>query len=119
MSLSTNLRATAIALIDKYGNDVVLKKADSTTYDVPSGTTIVVEGDSIPLKATYVSYSSDEIIGLIQAGDIKATFSYDASIVFDLASDKIIIDTITYNIVNIIPEIAQNNLITNTLQLRK
>ncbi len=119
MSLSTNLRATAKAMITKYGNDVTLKKSDSTDYDIATSKTIVVEGDSIALKATYESYSSDEIIGLIQAGDIRATFAYDSTISFDLSSDVIIIDNVSYNIVNIMPEIVQNNTVTNTLQLRK
>ena len=119
MSLSTNLRATAIALITKYGNDVTYRKQTGTTYDIATGTTVPTYDPDVQLKATYLSYSSDEIVGLIQAGDIKATFSYDATINFDITSDKIIIDTIIYNIINILPEIAQNNLITNTLQLRK
>ena len=118
MALSTQMLQVAKDLINQFGSTVTLKKPSSSTYDIASGSTVVIAGTETAYKANIESYSSDEIQGLIQSGDIKIMVPSEG-IEIKMSEDKIIFDSIEYNIINIEPIYLQDIVIVYNLQVRK
>ena len=118
MPLSTQMLKVAKDLIAQFGSTVILKKPSSSTYDIASGTTIVIAGTETPLKANIESYASEEIQGLVLVGDIKIMISSE-NVNIDIANDKIIFNSIEYNIINNEPLYLQDVVIVYQLQVRK
>ncbi len=119
MDLADELRIEAANMIAEFGSDVVLKKADSNTYDIGTSKTITVAGAEVNLKAHIENFDSKEIGGLILAGDINCIIAWNSTLVFNIETDKIKFNDIDYSIVNINPIIALNKTITHEVQLRK
>jgi len=118
MALSSEMRQISKDLILKFGSDIKLKKPSSSVYDISSGETVVTPGTETIYKSVIESYSSDEIKGLIQSGDIKMMLA-DNSVDISISDDKIVFNNIEYNIINVEPLILQNEVITINLQVRK
>jgi len=117
MALSNEMQKVATDLINKFGSTVILKKPSSSNYDIASGRNIVADGTQISHKANIESYSSEEIKGLVQSGDIRimiATTDY-----VSVQKDKIIFNSIEYNIINVEPLYLQDAVIAQTLQVRR
>ena len=117
--LADEMRIVATDLIDEFGSDVTLQKASSNDYDVATGTTITIDGAAIALKAHIENFDSAEIGNLIFSGDIKCIIAWDATTTYAIDTDKLIFNSISYNIINIEPIITQNKVVTRELQLRK
>ena len=118
MPLSTQMLKVAKDLINQFGSTVILKKPSSSTYDIASGQTIVVDGTEDILKANIESYSSEEIQGLVLVGDIKIMI-HSENVTINLAEDKIIFNSVEYNIINNEPIYLQDEIIVYQLQVRK
>lgn len=119
MSLAQNLIPVIAGIINDFGSDIVLKKIGSSRYDVALGKTVTTPGTETSLKATYETYSSNEIMGLIQAGDIKVLVAFNENIYFDIATDKLVIGSIEYSIISIQPQVLQNKTLFWEVQVRK
>ena len=118
MALNTQMQQVAKDLISQFGSTVKLKKPSSSVYDIASGKTNVTAGTEISYKANIESYTSEEIKGLIQVGDIKIMIPSEG-VVVNIAEDKIIFDTKEYNIINSEPIYLQDTIIVFNLQVRK
>jgi len=118
MELSTQMQQVANDLIAQFGSDVILKKPSSSTYDIASGTTIIIDGTETTYQANIESYSSEEIQGLIQSGDIKIMIPSEGVDIV-IADDKIIFNSTEYNIINVEPIYLQNVVIVYNVQVRK
>lgn len=118
MALNTQMTQVAKDLIAQFGSTVTLKKPSSSTYDIDSGTTIVIAGTETIIKANIESYTSEEIKGLIQVGDIKIMISSE-NIEINIGQDKILFGGIEYNIINNEPIYLQDTIIVFQLQVRK
>lgn len=116
---SDDMLATAIELIDEFGNNIILQKASSQTYNPITGKTETVNATPIPIIATFEAYQAEEVRGLVQAGDIKSLVYFDSTITYDIDSDKLIVDSIEYNLKNVSPVKTQDQVIIYELQLRR
>ena len=117
--LADELRIEATALINEFGSDVTLQKASSNDYDVATGTTVTIDGAAIALKAHIENFDSAEIGDLIFAGDVKLIVAWRSDVTYAIDTDKVIVDSVNYNIININPITTQNKTVTFELQLRK
>ncbi|MBL0721243.1 MAG: hypothetical protein JJV88_01530 [Sulfurovum sp.] len=117
--LVDDMQQVALDEINNYGSDVELKKKDSNNYNPATSENETVEGATFNLKALFEAYSSDEIDGLIQVGDVRLMVAYKDTVTYDIANDIIIFKNTKYNIVNIQPMFLQNKIVYYILQLRK
>lgn len=117
--LADELRTEATNIINEFGSDVTLQKIATNVYDIATSKTITTPGATIALKAHIQNFDSSEIGALIFAGDVKLIVAWRTDVTYAIDTDKVIIDSVEYNIININPIIAQNKTITNELQLRK
>ena len=117
--LADEMRIVATDLINEFGSDVTLQKVATNTYDIGTGETITVDGATIALVAHIENFDSSEIGALIFAGDVKVIIAWNSTTTYDIATDKVIIDSVEYNIININPITTQNKVVTYELQLRK
>lgn len=117
MALSDDLTATALRLINEFGSDVTLVKPSSSSYDVATGKTVTVAGTETIIKANIGTYESEEVKGLVIAGDIKIMISSkDITIGKD---DTIKFQGDTFQIINLMPLYLQNAIVVFNLQVRK
>lgn len=107
----------ATDLINLYGSTITIKSASSTSYNTSTGQIETIDGLSVDVKATIESYSSEEIKGLIQGGDMHMTVSSDNLVV--TLDNKIEFQGITYNILNIEPLYLEDVVVIYDLQVRK
>lgn len=117
MSLATEILPQAVELINTYGSDIVLQKY-TDGYDTSTQKATKVPALPINIKGTFESYSSEEIQGLIEVGDVKILTPYVEGQDFKLGSDVIIFNGINYKIINIEPLYLQNQIIIYQLQVR-
>ena len=117
--LKDTISPVVVDMIKEFGSTVILKKKASSTYNPATGKVETTEGATITLKGLIESYSSDEVQGLIQVGDIKLMIANDETTLFDLSSDKVVFNSVEYNIINIEPEILQDKIMFYLLQVRR
>ena len=119
MSLAEDILPQAVELINTYGSDMNVQKASSQSYNPLTQKVETVAGALVPIKGTFESYSSEEIKGLIEVGDVKILTPYVEGQDFALGSDVIIFNGTNYNIINIEPLYLQNQIIIYSLQVRR
>lgn len=117
MALSSEMQLLASSLLTQFGSTVTLKKPSASTYDIATGTTIVTPGTETVIKASIESYTSEEIKGLVQAGDIKIMIPSGTAV--DIAKDTIVFNSNTYQIINVEPLYLQNEIVIYNIQVRK
>lgn len=117
MSLSKEMQKIAKDLLNQFGSTVILKKPSSSNYDIASGSNIVIAGTQTIYKAHIENYKSEEVKGLVQVGDIRILIATDNSI--SVSKDKLLFNSIEYNIINIEPQFLQDTIIAQTLQVRR
>ena len=117
MSLAQQLIPTAKLLIEEFGTNVVLKTPSSNTYNPATGLTTTIAGTETTIKADISQYSSEEIQGLILSGDLKIMISADGVTLG--VDDKIVFDSIDWNIINTMPTYLQGLVVIYELQVRK
>ena len=117
--LADEMRIVATDLINEFGSDVTLQKVATNVYNIATGETETTAGATIALVAHIENFDSSEIGQLIFAGDVKLIVAWNSTTTYAIDTDKVIIDTVEYNIINIEPITTQNKVVTNELQLRK
>lgn len=101
--------------LNDYGTDILLGKVTKGVYDPVAGEE-PVSTSQIPIKAFVGSYSSQELMNPdIRATDKKFTLYYADGITYD---DKIIFEGKIHHIVNIDPQILQNETLKFVIQSR-
>ena len=111
------LQTTTTELINKIGSTLTLKKPSSSTYDVSSGEIVTVDGTTTTIKAIIESYTSQEVQGLVQAGDLKIMVTHDN--VIEMEKDTIILQDREYNIINVMPELQGDVILYYNVQVRR
>ena len=117
MALSDDMTAKALRLINKFGSAAILVKPSSNTYNVATGTTDVIVGTETTLKAHIESYASEQIKGLVIAGDSNMLISSDG-VTFS-KDDTIKFKDDVYSIINLMPLWLQDAVVVYELQVRK
>ena len=118
MELANQIIPLAIDMIDRFGSDITLVRPSETSYNVDTGKTETIAGDEIILKGVIESYTSEEVQGLVQVGDIKIMLAND-NLIIDMTSDKIKFNNVLYNIINVEPLYLNNEIMIYTLQVRR
>lgn len=113
--LSPSLIATAITLIDQFGSTITLQTV-SNSYNTSTGQIEETVDVSSPIKAVIDSYKSEEVQGLVQAGDIRITIG---NAVAPDINTKVVFNSNTYNIINIEPLYLEDAIVIYELQVRK
>ena len=103
--------------IKDYGKKISLIKKGTSTYVAGQG--VVNTADtSIDFYAIIDSFENVEIGELIKAGDIKIIVAENDT-KYSISDDKIEIDSIKYNIINVNKIYGGEIVITNEIQLRR
>ena len=115
--LPDKFRKKFLITMKDVGSTVILKKPTGTNYDVSTGQTTQTFSETI-YKCDIKSYTSEEIKGLVVAGDIKVRFPND--LLIDLAEkDKVVIDGLEYDIKNIMPLLKKDIKVYFDVQVRR
>ena len=115
---SDRMLKTAIRLIDKFGNDLILKQF-TTGYDPIANKNTTTPLPEVALIGAFEKYESEEIGGQVQTGDIKALIYHIDGVEYNIDSDKIEFDGVDYTLKNVSPVATQNQVVINELQLRR
>lgn len=117
MSFYSNMAATALRLLTKFGQTVVFTRPTGDTFD-PSlgsysgGTTTTITG-----KGAAFDYKNSEIDGtIVQKGDVRVIF--EASTVAPAQNDNCALDSINYRVMDVKPLSPGGTDVIFTVQLR-
>ena len=113
--LSDSLIPTAIMLINQFGSTITLK-TETNSYNTATGQIESSLVSSDPIKAGIESYTSQEVQGIVQAGDMKVMIG---NAIVPTLNNKVVFNSNTYNIINIEPLYMENVAVIYTLQVRK
>jgi hypothetical protein len=107
MTFYSELAATALELLAEFGVSGVLRRASAGTFDANAGTVTGSSDTDYTITATLFDYSlKDSGASLadgtvIQAGDKQIYAAASGLDVTPLTTDTLIINSITYKIVNV------------------
>ncbi len=115
MSDATDAVIDIIEAIDEYGSAITLNSITTGVYDTTTGLTADTVVPHV-MKALPKDYTSKELDNKdIHINDIKFVLYFDGPIGYD---DKIIFNSVTYNLLNIDKKILQDVNIVYTIQGR-
>ena len=114
MSLATELLPTIRDVLNEFGSSITLNKYTQSYVD---GSMVDVILSATDLKASIGSYSSEEIKGSVQVGDVKIMLAFSGDI--DIAKDKVSFMNDEYQIVNSMPLVFQDVIMVYELHVRK
>jgi len=114
MSLATELLPTIRDVLNEFGSSITVNKYTQSYVD---GSMVDVLSSAIDAKASIGSYSSEEIKGSVQVGDVKIMLAFSGDI--DIAKDKVSFMGDEYQIVNSMPLVFQDLVMVYELHVRK
>lgn len=114
MSLATELIPTIIDVLNEFGSSVTINKYTQSYVD---GSMVDVLLSATDAKASIGSYSSEEIKGSVQVGDVKVMLSFSEEI--NISKDKVSFMGDEYQIVNSMPLVFQDVIMVYELHVRK
>lgn len=99
--LDTEIGPLALELIDEYGKAISYSRVTPGEYNTDTGAvesaTVVIE-----LRAIVEEYAGQSFLsGLIEAGDKKVTIAANSVDTLPTTQDTVLIDNITYTVVNV------------------
>ena len=112
--ISPNLILQSIELINLYGSPITLGTNAVTDYIDGSIVEVTPPTENI-VKAVIESYTSQEISGLINAGDIKILISNE---IVPNMDTSVTFNSKAYNIINIEPTFLEGVVVIYQLQVR-
>jgi len=113
----TQIKDMATINIQRFGKEISLIKKGTSTYIAGQG--VVNTADTkTNFYAIIDSFESIEIGELIRAGDIKIIVAENDT-KYSISDDKIEIDSIKYNIINVNKIYGGGIVVTNEIQLRR
>jgi len=113
----TQFKDIATANIQRFGKKISLIKKGSSTYVAGQGV-VNTDDTQIDFYAIIDTFENIEIGDLIKAGDIKIIVAENGT-KYSISDDKIEIDNIKYNIINVNKIYGGDIVITNEIQLRR
>ena len=114
MSLATELLPTIQSILLEFGSSINVNKYTQSYVD---GSMVDVLLSSTATKASIGSYSSEEIKGSVQVGDVKIMLAFSGDI--DIAMDKVEFLEDEYQIINSMPLVFQDVIMVYELHVRK
>ena len=115
MSLYTRLEATALSLLTRYGVQYTFTNYVQGVYDPTTGTNSVTTStyDKYLVKDVYSLFEQNNTS--VEQGDIRAIVESGTYTV----GDTVVIDSVTWRIMDVAPIQPGSTNVANTLQLRK
>ena len=117
MALAGSLRKTATKLMSKFGGDVTLRTVTSGVYNPTTGTASEATSD-VTIKGVLEDVNAREVGDLIQAGDRRLTIAAADVSAVPTTADRVVISSVTYQVIRITTIEQDNQPITYELILR-
>ena len=118
MTLAGPLRRVASKLMNKFGSDVTIRSVTTGAYDPVTGTAAETTTD-IGVNGTLEDVNLSEVNELIQASDKRLLIAaLDLNGTTITTADRVIIESITYQVISINTIEQGNQPITHELILR-
>jgi len=117
MTLATPLRKVATKLMSKFGGDVTLRTVTSGVYNPTTGTASEATSD-VTIKGVLEDVNAREVGDLIQAGDRRLTIAAADVSAVPTTADRVVISSVTYQVIRITTIEQDNQPITYELILR-
>lgn len=114
-TLADTMTSIALELLTKFGQSLTLKSYVSEAYNPALGDNVITY-TSVPVNAVIESYKAMEVMGRVQADDLKVTIENAGTV--PTIKDKLTIDTIDYDVVYVEKVILQGSAVIYTLQVR-
>ena len=116
MALKTTFEKLGTNLLTKYGKSITYNNITKGTFDPATFTTTPDTVVTTTVKALIGSFKTNDLSQVIQAGDVKVTFDYQIEPTKD---DTLVIDSETYNIVEVIKTYAEDSKVLYVCVARK
>lgn len=114
MSFSTNMQATALRLLTKYGSAVTVTRSTVSTYND--------DGSVVAVVSSFTGVGNSDKYSVLQVDNVNI-LATDIKFLFYSATEPKVGDVVTYlsvdyRVENVDIDITQGNKILYTLQLR-
>ena len=117
MTLATPLRKVATKLMSKFGGDVTLRTVTPGIYNPTTGTASEVTSDA-SIKGVLEDVNAREVNDLVRGDDKKLTVAASALAAVPGLDDKVLISSVTHQIVRIETVEQDNQAIVYEIYLR-
>lgn len=121
MSLDTSVRRAAQRVIQKVGTFVVFRRITVGVYNTATRTVGNASTD-YEVKLRFDSYTDRETLasaGSVQSGDRKGLIAAADLPVVPLPKDQVVVEEVTYDVVKVDQDTAQDLAAIYVLQLRR
>lgn len=117
MSLATSLQKVAKKVITKFGGAVTFRLITLGTYNTATGKVAETQSDTT-LQGVLQDVTEREVGDLIQAGDKRLTVAALDLPAAPKVSDRVVIESVSYQIISVSTVEQDNKAITHDLILR-
>lgn len=117
MALALPLRKVASKLMAKFGGEATIRKITTGAYDAANGTVVETTTDTI-VRGVLEDVNAREVNELIQAGDKKLMIAAADVAMAPNTVDRVIINSISHQIIRVDTIEQDNTAITYELILR-
>ena len=117
MTLSGPLRKVASKVIAKFGGEVTIRRITVGAYNATTGTAAETTSDTV-LSGVLEDVSVREVNDLIQSGDKRLTIAAADLTVAPSTADRVVVGTVTHQIIRVTTIEQDNTPITHELILR-
>ena len=117
MTLASPLRKVASKLMAKFGGVATIRRVQTGVYNAVSGT-ITENTTDTPVRGVLEDVSVREVNDLIQSGDKRLTIAAADVTTAPATADRVLIGSITHQIIRVTTIEQDNTAITHELILR-
>ncbi len=115
--INPSLIKTTIDIINQFGSPITLGTDAISEYNTDTGRIEeVTPPNSRIVKSVIENYTSQEVGGLINAGDIKMIISNE---IIPTMNTRVTFNNLDYNIINIEPTFLEGAVVMFEIQVRK
>jgi len=117
MGIASGFKKLAGKSFNKLGGNVTIRKVTNGTYDTSSGE-VSESNTDVVVKAIIENVNNNEVNNLIQAQDKKVTVAASDLTFVPSPRDKVLINSVVFNIVSVLTNEQANTAITFELFVR-
>tara|TARA_Y100001963_G_scaffold150985_1_gene233055 strand:+ start:2700 stop:3056 length:357 start_codon:yes stop_codon:yes gene_type:complete len=117
MAISSSLRKAASSVLKAVGGDVTIRRVVPGTYNTTTGAIAETTTDTT-VKGFVEDVNDREVNELIQSNDRRLTIAASSLTNVPTTTDRVVISSISYQIIRVKTEEQNNTAITHELILR-
>lgn len=117
MALASSLRKAANKVLKAVGGDVTIRRVTTGAYNTTTGVIGETTSDTT-IKGFVEDVNAREVSDLIQADDRRLTIAASSLTYTPTTADRVVIESVTYQIISIKTEEQDNTAISYALILR-